>query len=172
MVSVSCLFHRTKFQQTRSINKKTYGALVAGIVDSKIDNVRIRAKYNTRFFLEARKTIMVVDDDESIRSILEISLELEGYNVVTATNGKEALKLLVKSESCQLILLDLMMPVMNGWEFVEEIEKLRIYSNIPIILVTASGDSATDINVHKIVCKPIPLIDLLKIIGESIALSA
>ncbi len=115
---------------------------------------------------------MVVDDDESIRSILEISLELEGYNVVTATNGKEALKLLVKSENCQLILLDLMMPVMNGWEFVEEIKKLRIYSNIPIILVTASGDSATDINVHKIVCKPIPLIDLLKIIGESIALSA
>lgn len=66
-------------------------------------------------------TVMVIDDDKAIRESISEILKLKGYNVVPCSNGKEGINFLRKSAPC-LILLDLMMPVMNGWEFLEEIE--------------------------------------------------
>lgn len=95
------------------------------------------------------KTILVIDDDEAIREVLKMSLEMEGYTVMTATNGKDALEVLSKSPNQGLILLDLMMPVMNGWEFVEEFQKVEKYSKIPIILISAYSERAKNIPLIK-----------------------
>lgn len=79
------------------------------------------------------KTIMVVDDEERIRSLVRAYLEKEGFRVVIATNGREALYL-ARDEKPDLILLDLMMPEMDGYEFMRLHRQER---ETPIILLTA-----------------------------------
>ena len=66
------------------------------------------------------QTLLLVEDDYDIRAMLVMLLDMEGYHVVRATNGREALTLLEEGLRPHLILLDLMMPVMNGWQFREE----------------------------------------------------
>jgi OmpR family response regulator RpaB len=85
-----------------------------------------------------REKILVVDDEVSIRKILETRLSMLGYSVVTAADGEEAL-LLYKKESPNLILLDIMMPKLDGYGVCQEIRK---ESDIPIIMLTALGDVA------------------------------
>jgi len=65
------------------------------------------------------KQILVVEDNDDIREAISEALELEGFSVETARNGKEGLAMLRKTTSPTLVLLDLMMPVMNGWEFLD-----------------------------------------------------
>jgi DNA-binding response OmpR family regulator len=79
------------------------------------------------------KTIMVVDDEKRLVSLVESYLNQEGYRVVTAFNGREALTA-AKKEKPDLIILDLMMPIMDGHEF---IETYRRENTTPIILLTA-----------------------------------
>ena len=82
------------------------------------------------------KTIMVVDDEKRLVSLVESYLSQEGYRVVTANNGKEALDVAQK-EKPDLIVLDVMMPEMDGYEFMR---RHRADSNTPIILLTARVD--------------------------------
>lgn len=79
------------------------------------------------------KTILVVDDEKRILSLLEAYLERQGFNVVTASNGKEAL-FIARHEKPDLIILDVMMPEMDGYEFMRQHRKER---ETPIILLTA-----------------------------------
>lgn len=117
--------------------------------------------YETDIVLNS-KSILVVDDDEAIREILKMSLEMEGYHVMTAANGKDALDVLSHSPNQGVILLDLMMPVMNGWEFVEEFQKIKRYSRIPIIIISAYSDRAKNIPViQEVFAKPMDLNALL-----------
>lgn len=115
------------------------------------------------------KTIMVVEDDSDIRLSLKDLLELQGYDVLTAENGLEALKVLKKSATPpNLILLDMKMPVMNGWEFAEEFHK-TYHDTSPIVVVTAAADAeqrAKDINASGWVSKPFALGEMLKKIKE------
>lgn len=100
------------------------------------------------------KSILIVDDDEGIREILEMAFSTEGYTVKTAANGLEALDLLSQSAHYGLILLDLMMPKMNGWEFIEAFQKKQ-YSEIPILLMTAYSDRVKNIEfVKEVIPKP------------------
>ena len=100
------------------------------------------------------KSILIVDDDEGIREILEMAFSTEGYAVKTAANGLEALDLLSQSAHYGLILLDLMMPKMNGWEFIEAFQKNQ-YSEIPILLMTAYSDRVKNIEIVKeVIPKP------------------
>lgn len=112
------------------------------------------------------KSILVVDDEEGIREILQMSLEIEGYTVFTAGNGREALDFLANSAEPGLILLDLMMPVMNGREFIEKISTIKEYANIPVVLVTAYNDRAVDIRVKEIISKPLEFKKLLSVVRE------
>lgn len=81
---------------------------------------------------------MVVDDEPSIRDMLRLVLESEDYQIITAANGKEALDLIEEEDiNPDLILLDLMMPVMNGWEFVQELKKDTSTRSIPIVTISA-----------------------------------
>src|SRR5688500_19933205 len=82
------------------------------------------------------KTIMVVDDEKRLVSLVESYLTHEGYRVVTAYNGKDALAVAYR-EKPDLIVLDVMMPEMDGYEFMR---KHRAENNTPIILLTARVD--------------------------------
>ena len=84
------------------------------------------------------KTIMVVDDEKRLVSLVESYLAQEGYRVVTAYNGREALSVATR-EKPDLIVLDVMMPEMDGYEFMR---KHRADSNTPIILLTARRSDA------------------------------
>lgn len=82
--------------------------------------------------------ILVVDDDDDIRETLSEALELAGYAVKTAPHGGEALSLLAEGEKPCLIVLDLMMPVMDGYAFREEQLRRPELASIPVVMVTAS----------------------------------
>lgn len=107
------------------------------------------------------KSILVVEDNKEIQESLKMALEIEGYNVFTADNGKEGMEQLSKIPPPCMILLDLMMPVMNGWEFVEEINKNLMLSDIPIVVVSAFGDKKGTPKTDGYIQKPIDLDALL-----------
>ena len=85
---------------------------------------------------DSKQKILVVDDEASIRRILETRLKMAGYNVVTAEDGEEAVDLFNKTNP-DLVILDVMMPKMDGYEVTREIRRV---SDIPIIILTALGD--------------------------------
>jgi OmpR family response regulator RpaB len=85
-----------------------------------------------------KEKVLVVDDEPSIRRILEARLSMIGYHVITAVNGEEAL-LIFKEELPNLIILDVMMPKLDGYGVCQEIRK---ESSVPIIMLTALGDLA------------------------------
>jgi CheY-like chemotaxis protein len=87
-----------------------------------------------------RGLVMVVDDDEDIRESLTLMLTLKGYAVVSAADGQEALRLLREAahEPC-VILLDLMMPGMNGFQFREALTADPILRAVPVVAITGAG---------------------------------
>jgi CheY-like chemotaxis protein len=87
------------------------------------------------------KTILVVEDDVDALTALTGLLQALGYHVVAAKNGLEALQILRTGFRPQLIFLDLMMPLMNGWQFVEERQKDPELSSIPVIVFTADKNA-------------------------------
>jgi CheY-like chemotaxis protein len=111
-------------------------------------------------------TILVIEDDKDIRDMLALSLEVEGYQVTRAANGKEGLEVLRTAPNPFLILLDLMMPVMNGWEFLQAMRKDDALAGIPVVLVSAFSDQIQNEDVQGIISKPIELDVLLKIIEK------
>lgn len=84
------------------------------------------------------KKILIVEDEANIRELLRLYLEREGYTVIEAENGVEGIKKW-KSEKPDMLLLDVMMPVMDGWAVCKEI---RAESDVPIIMLTAKGETA------------------------------
>jgi CheY-like chemotaxis protein len=80
--------------------------------------------------------ILVVDDDDEILSSLRGLLESEGYAVETARDGREALDKLARMEPPQLVLLDLKMPVMDGWQFLSERSRDAASIKVPIVLLS------------------------------------
>jgi urea transport system substrate-binding protein len=111
-----------------------------------------------------KKTILIVDDEREILITLKEFLEVEGYRVLVAENGFDALKILDQGEIPNLILLDMKMPIMNGWAFA--IEFLNRHDHLsPIVVITAAGDAeqrARDIGAIGWVEKPFDLNQLLK----------
>ena len=87
----------------------------------------------------AEEKILVVDDEENILELIKFNLENNGYKVITSQNGSEALKI-AKMEQPQLVLLDLMLPGMDGYDVCKEIRKDHNISNTPIIMITAKGE--------------------------------
>jgi CheY-like chemotaxis protein len=88
---------------------------------------------------------LIVDDDSYIREAVRDLLEDEGFRVETAGNGREALDLLVAGLRPNAILLDLMMPTMDGWAFRTEQLRMVEIRNVPVAVVSASGLSSEEI---------------------------
>jgi CheY-like chemotaxis protein len=95
------------------------------------------------------KKILTIDDDEDIRSSISQRLEIEGFDTVWAKNGRVALEYLKAtndSDLPDLILLDYMMPIMNGQEFYREKMKQPRLCNIPVVMMTANGNLVNVMN--------------------------
>jgi len=84
--------------------------------------------------------ILLVEDEENIRDIVKLNLELEGYETVIASNGKDALKL-VEDQHFDLVMLDIMLPEVNG---IDICQKIRLTDSVTPILFLSAKDSATD----------------------------
>jgi CheY-like chemotaxis protein len=110
-----------------------------------------------------KRIIMVVEDDHLIRQVVAEALEEEGFEVVEAANGKEALDAL-KQVRPSLILLDLMMPVMNGWEFRRAQLTDPVVSDIPVIVLSALKDHTVE--AERSFTKPFDLEDLLDTVWD------
>jgi CheY-like chemotaxis protein len=102
------------------------------------------------------RTVLVVDDNESLREALVILLGGEGYDVVTASNGREALDRLRDTEPC-IILLDYAMPVMDGRAFRDAQKANRRWAGIPVVVITAHHrePAARSIDALAILQKPL-----------------
>jgi len=87
----------------------------------------------------AEEKILIVDDEEHIQELIKFNLENSGYKVLCAGNGNEAVKI-AKAEIPNLILLDLMLPGMDGYDVCKEIRRDNEISNMPIIMITAKGE--------------------------------
>jgi CheY-like chemotaxis protein len=106
--------------------------------------------------------VMVVDDDDEIREALADVLTDEGYEVVGARDGQQALQFLREGRRPNAILLDLWMPVMDGWQLRHELLSDSKLSDIPVIVLTAVRDQrAQGLMVADILTKPVQLERLL-----------
>lgn len=113
------------------------------------------------------KRILIVDDDKDIQSAIKMILELHGHMVVCVSNGKEALEEIVRGPRPSVILLDLMMPVMDGFEFLRAVESGQMVKDINIIVMTAARNKANEITKYTTLLKPFDVTKLLSLIGES-----
>jgi two-component system, OmpR family, alkaline phosphatase synthesis response regulator PhoP len=93
------------------------------------------------------KTILVVDDDKNIRTILKQSFQCLGYRVITAENGEEGERK-AKDERPSLVILDVMMPVKNGFDACRGIKRDPETDRIPVILLTAKDQRADIVSGH------------------------
>ena len=113
--------------------------------------------------------VLVVDDDYALLDAVKDVLEDEGYEVSVAANGLEALKELRRGERPNVILLDLMMPVMNGWEFREEQLRDQSLAAIPTVIITAHNrpdESARELGAVSCIRKPVKPELLLSTVGK------
>lgn len=118
------------------------------------------------------KTILIVDDDEFICLFIRTILEKDGFAVVAAYNGEDALKI-IESEKVDLLLLDWMMPILSGFDVLKSLQNHKDQSKLPVMVVTASvTDSDTvsfirnQMNVVEFMSKPIEHSYLLKRVHE------
>ena len=110
------------------------------------------------------KLILIVEDDPDLAQTVAEVLESAGYCTAIAANGREALDHLTNDNHPDLILLDMMMPVMDGWQFREEQRKLPVLDSIPVLTVTADGDArrkADSIRAAGHLVKPVTIDGLL-----------
>ncbi|MBD3204284.1 response regulator [Candidatus Woesearchaeota archaeon] len=115
---------------------------------------------------------MIVDDDEDILySVEKLLTKKTKYEILKANGGKKCLSLLKKKEP-DLILLDIMMPEMDGWDVVEKIHENQEWKNIPIIFLTAKDDKLTQtvasISVEDYIVKPVDIDLLIKRIEKTL----
>lgn len=112
--------------------------------------------------------ILIVDDDLDIRELLAEALEDQGFAAVTAANGLEAAKLIRSMEiPPSVILLDLMMPVMDGYEFLQERSKDALLAGVPVAIITAGHGMDPDrLGNATIIPKPIDLPRLVDVIED------
>jgi two-component system, chemotaxis family, chemotaxis protein CheY len=119
--------------------------------------------------LTPSRQIMIVDDDESIREFVEVFLSGEGYEVVAAPHGAAALEMIQKVIPA-LILLDMRMPIMDGWEFAQAYREMP-EPHAPLVVLTAAldaGEESEEIEADDYVAKPFDLEELLGVVRKHV----
>ena len=117
------------------------------------------------------KYILVVDDDPSIRDVVADILEMADYAVKTAANGANALDQ-VRMERPTAVLLDLMMPVMDGWEFMRQCRRDPTCVRVPVVLMSAARDiaaAADELGAQAFLKKPFEMDDVLSLVSRVVA---
>lgn len=118
-----------------------------------------------------KKHILIIEDEEDIRECLREFLETEGYQITTALNGADAFQVAEKTTKPDLILLDLMMPIMSGDEFIVQQKKRNFLLDVPVILVSADNQTskmAKSLGVADHLKKPMDLEDLTAVIKKNL----
>ena len=112
------------------------------------------------------KTVLVVEDDRDIRWALQEGLESEGYRVVTAQDGRDGLEKIRLSPKPHLVLLDFMMPVMNGREFLDRVLADDDLKRIPVVIVSATASELGTHGATEVLRKPVDLDCLLDVVAR------
>ncbi|MCU1462426.1 MAG: response regulator with CheY-like receiver domain and winged-helix DNA-binding domain [Acidimicrobiales bacterium] len=120
-------------------------------------------------------TVLVVDDDPVIVQLLRVNFELEGYKVATAGNGEEALTA-VKKKRPDIVVSDIMMPKMDGLQFVKELQADAKLAGLPVILLSAKAQSADvtrgiELGAADYVTKPFDPLELIERVTAVLAKS-
>jgi DNA-binding response OmpR family regulator len=115
-------------------------------------------------------TVLVIDDEEDMRRLIKHRLTRSGYRVFEASNGMEGIQQMYKVHP-HLVILDIMMPRMDGWE---TCRRIREFSNVPILILSAKGDwgsrvKGLDLGANDYLSKPFSLFELLKKIEALLA---
>jgi len=121
----------------------------------------------------SNRVVLVVEDDESIRNVITDVLEDRGYRVIGATNGADALHQLEQAKP-DVMVLDLLMPVMHGWDFMEAYAEKTGGNPIPIVVVSVNSALPRSFNrfgVHSVVRKPFDVDDLAQSVEAALELN-
>lgn len=118
--------------------------------------------------------VLVVEDEPENRLFIGLMLRTEGYQVLEAEDGVHAFEVLSNNRPPDIILLDVMMPGMNGWAVFEKLREDEYWSRIPVIMLTALAqrsdvERAVQLGVDGYVTKPFEPADLIHTIEESLA---
>jgi CheY-like chemotaxis protein len=115
--------------------------------------------------LGCARRVLIVEDDEDVRESVAEVLRDDGYDVTSARNGAEAITLLTDGPPPCVVLLDLMMPVMTGWELVDRIRGKQSLSNLPVVVTSAAAERPPP-GVDRVLPKPIDLDAMLAAVGQ------
>jgi two-component system KDP operon response regulator KdpE len=110
---------------------------------------------------EIKRRVLIVDDERAILTVLGIKLRVSGYDVVTASNGKEALEM-VRSTCPDILLLDVIMPGMDGFEV---LQRLRAFSEMPVIVISARPENvrqALNVGANDFLAKPLDVDEIVR----------
>jgi CheY-like chemotaxis protein len=109
--------------------------------------------------------VLIVEDDADLREMMAQLLSLEGFHAATVANGREALDYLHNGETPDLILLDLMMPVMDGWEFRRHQQADPTLARVPVIVLSALDQNRTaEVSAQAFLKKPLDFDRLLELV--------
>ena len=109
--------------------------------------------------------LLIVEDDDGARVALGEIFDIEGYRVATCTNGRDALEYLHSYPPPDVIILDLQMPIMNGWQFRREQSRDANLAKVPVVVITAF-QAPRNIDADEIVQKPIDIERLLAVVRK------
>ena len=112
-----------------------------------------------------KRTLLIVDDEEDLREMLREALERRGFDVVTAANGREGLEAVGKIDHLGVVLLDLIMPEMNGWDFFDALRARAGYENVPVIVTTSAASRAPK-GATRVMQKPLSLDRVVAAVNE------
>ena len=118
--------------------------------------------------MSSRRRILIVEDDEDLRSLFRISLTLAGYDVEEAGDGLEALRR-IDSSPPDLVVLDLMLPFVGGAVVQQEIASHVFTRDIPVVIITGSAKDLTDLHVACVLRKPVMPAELVRTVASCLA---
>lgn len=119
--------------------------------------------------MTAGNDVLVVDDDEDMIEVIELVLQDAGYSTRAALNGRQALEA-IETRMPALIVLDMLMPVMNGWQFAREF-RARYGKDVPIVVATAAEQvqrRGDEIDAAGVLPKPFEVSDLLRLVARHV----
>ena len=117
--------------------------------------------------MNPKQPILVIDDDPAILATVSDALDLEGLPYVTAANGAEALDVIDNNRRPSLVLLDMRMPVLDGWGFMRAVRERGL--EMSVVVMTAAADArrwGREIGAHGVLAKPFELDDLLNAVKQ------
>lgn len=114
------------------------------------------------------RRVLIVDDEPDIRLLIRVNLVAAGYEVLEAENGREALDL-VEGEEPDLVLLDLRLPGLDGWEVLEQLKERGVAERVPVVAISAHASPTTKDRAHEVgfrsyVSKPFTPEELLEVV--------